>query len=150
MPWPSGWRARILRAFGARIGIGVVIKPRVNIHFPWRLEMGDYSCLGEGVEIYNFAPVTIGSHCCISQRAMLCAANHDYRDPTLKYRNAPIEIGDGVWVCACAFVGPGVQLGDEAVISVGSIVTKSMPANMVCSGNPCVAVKARWRSNAEN
>ena len=144
LPWPSGWRVWLLRRLGAKIGRGVYIKPRVNIHFPWKLEVGDHAWIGEEVFILNFEPVRIGAHACISQRVFLCTGNHDFRVPAMDYRNAPITIGDGAWIGAQCFVGPGVSVGDEAVATAGSIVVKNLPAGMVCSGNPCAYVKPRW------
>jgi putative colanic acid biosynthesis acetyltransferase WcaF len=144
LPVSSGVKCAVLRLFGARVGCGVVIKPRVNIHFPWKLSLGDHSWIGEEVFILNFEPVTIGAHCCISQRAFLCAGNHDFRQPDMPYRNAPITVEDGAWVGAQVFVAPGVTIATEAVITAGSIVTKSQPAGMVCGGNPCVCLKQRW------
>jgi putative colanic acid biosynthesis acetyltransferase WcaF len=122
-----------------------VIKPRVNIHLPWKLVIGDYTWIGEEVFILNFEPVTIGSNCCISQRAFLCTGNHDYRDIAMSYRNAPIRIEDGAWVGAQCFVGPGVIMAREAVATAGSIVLKNLPEAMICSGNPCVHLKPRWK-----
>ena len=145
LPWPSGLRVTLLRAFGAKIGRGVVIKPRVNIHFPWKLEIGDHAWIGEDVFILNFEPVRIGAHACISQRAFLCTGNHDYRDEAFAYRNAPITIGRGAWIGAVAFVGPGVEVGMEAVAAAGTVVTKSLPAGMIFSGNPARGCGARWR-----
>lgn len=144
LPWPASLRRILARLFGARIGRGVYIKPRVNIHFPWRLTVGDHSLIGEEVFILNFAPVTIGEECCLSQRAFLCAGNHDYTDGLFPYRNAPIILGDGVWIGAQSFVGPGVTIGDEAVVTAGSIVASNLPPGMVCSGNPCRPKKKRW------
>jgi putative colanic acid biosynthesis acetyltransferase WcaF len=143
-PFPSGIKCRVLRLFGARVGQGVVIKPRVNIHFPWKLTVGDFTWIGEEAFILNFEPVTIGGHCCISQRAFLCTGNHDFSQLNMPYRNLPIIIKDGAWVGAQAFVGPGVTVGSEAVITAGSVVTRSQPAQMVCGGAPCAALKPRW------
>src|SRR6516162_6346266 len=97
-PFPSRLKCVLLRSFGARIGKGVLIKPRVNIHFPWKLTVGDFTWIGEEVFILNFEPVCIGAHCCISQRAFLCTGNHDYRQEHMPYRNAPITIEDGAWI----------------------------------------------------
>jgi len=133
-----------LKFFGARIGKGVVIKPRVNIHFPWKLTIGDHAWIGEEVFLLNFEPIIIGRHCCISQRAFLCTGNHDYRQPSMPYRNRPITIEDGAWVGAQVFVSPGVTIGIDAVIAAGSVVTRSQPAYVVCSGNPCAVVRNRW------
>ena len=143
-PWPSRLKCSLLRLFGARIGRGVVIKPRVNIHFPWKLNIGDFTWIGEEVCILNFEPVTIGAHCCISQRAYLCAGNHDFRRPDMPYRNRPITVADGAWVGAQVFVAPGTVIGCETVITAGSVVAGDQPAQTVCAGNPCIPMKERW------
>ena len=104
LPWPSRMKVAVLRRFGARIGTGVIIRQRVNIHMPWKLSIGDHCWIGEEAWILNFEPVTMGSHCTISQRAFLCTGNHDYRSSDMKYRNASISIGDGAWVGAQVFV----------------------------------------------
>ncbi len=146
LPWPSKWKCAILRFFGAKVGGGVVIKPRVNIHFPWKLEIGDHCWLGEEVFILNFEPVKLGSDVCLSQRAFLCAGNHDFRDPAFSYRNGPITILDGAWVGAQVFVGPDVEVGGEAVLTAGAIVTKSVPGNRIYSGNPAKDCGVRWKN----
>ena len=145
LPWPSSLKRALLRAFGAKIGDGVVIKPRVNIHFPWRLEVGAHSWIGEEVFILNLEPVRIGTHVCISQRAFLCTGNHDYSKVDFSYRNEPIFIGDGAWICTSVFVGPGVNIGNESVVLAGSAAVKSLPANLICRGNPAVPLKNRWK-----
>lgn len=144
LPIPNSIKRAVLRGFGARIGKGVVIKPRVNIHFPWKLSIGDHTWVGEEVFLLNFEPITIGEQCCLSQRAFLCTGNHDYRQPTMRYRNQPITVEDGAWIGAQVFVSPGVTIGSEAVIAAGSVVTKSQPAGAVCSGNPCAMTRSRW------
>ena len=145
LPWPSSFKCSLLRAFGAKIGRHVYIKPRVNVHFPWKLEIGDYTWIGEEVFFLNMEPIAIGAHCCISQRAFLCTGNHDFRQPSMPYRNRGILVEDGAWVGAQAFVGPGVTIGTEAVIGAGSVVTKNQPREMRCSGNPCMPIGPRWR-----
>jgi putative colanic acid biosynthesis acetyltransferase WcaF len=143
-PWPLSLKRGLLRLFGARIGEGVVIKPRVNVHFPWKLMVGDYAWLGEDVFILNLEPVAIGAHACISQRAFLCTGNHNYRDPCFSYRNAPITIGEGAWVGAGVFVGPGVEFGSEAVAQAGSIISRSVSSNTIMAGNPAKECGSRW------
>lgn len=143
LPWPSSLKVRLLRAFGAQVGDGVVIKPRVNIHMPWRITIGNHVWLGEEVFILNLAPVQIESHVCISQRAFLCTGNHDYRDPAFRYRNMPITVERGAWVGAQVFVGPGVTVGSECVLSAGAVVTKDTTAGMIYTGNPAQAIKPR-------
>jgi putative colanic acid biosynthesis acetyltransferase WcaF len=109
------------------------------------LTVGDHTWIGEEVFILNLEPVTIGRHCCVSQRVFLCTGNHDHRVPEMSFRNRPITLEDGAWVGAQSFVAPDVTVGCEAVIAAGSVVTRSQPERMVCAGNPCVPVKNRWR-----
>ena len=144
LPWPGSLRRTLLRCFGATIGEGVVVKPRVNIHFPWKLEVGDHVWIGEEVNLLNFEPIVIHQHACVSQRSFLCTGNHNYRDPSFSYCNAPIAIRAGAWVGAQAFVGPGSTIGSEAVVCAGSVVTGDIPPAMVCAGNPCKPLKPRW------
>lgn len=143
-PWPSALKIWLLRAFGARVGCHIVWKPRVNVHFPWNLEVGDYAWVGEEVNIVNFAPVVVGAHCCLSQRSFLCSGNHDYRQPDMRYRHAPITLSDGVWIGAGAFVGPGVEIGTDAVVTACTLVFKSLEGGWVYAGNPCRALRRRW------
>ena len=143
LPWPSALRVFWLRRFGAKIGTGVVIRPRVNIHFPWRLVVGDHVWLGEECWLLNLAPITIGSHVCLSQRAFLCTGNHDFSSPTFDLIVKPIEVAAGAWIGAGAFVGPGVKVGSHAVLTAGSVATKNLPASGIYRGNPAVFVKDR-------
>jgi len=151
-PWPlpSAFKRFLLRCFGAQIGRGVIIKPRVNIHLPWKLSVGDFTWIGEEVFILNLEHVTIGAHCCISQRAFLCTGNHDYRRLDMRYRNEAIVVADGAWVGAQSFVAPGVTIGRETVIAAGSVVTNNQPAEMVCSGNPCIPHKSRGAASSNS
>jgi len=144
IPWPSRLRVALLRVFGAKVGRGVLVRHRTNIHMPWKLEIGDHCWIGEEVWILNLEPVRIGSHCCVSQRAFLCTGNHDYRAVDLRYRNAPITVEDGAWVGAQVFVGPGVVIGREAVLAAGSVVTKDVPSGSVYGGNPAAPLRPRW------
>jgi putative colanic acid biosynthesis acetyltransferase WcaF len=143
-PWPSRFKSWLLRLFGAEIGREVYWKPRVNIHIPWKLKVGDHTWIGEEVCIMNFAPIRIGAHCCLSQRSFLCSGNHDYRSPDMQYRHAPIVLEDGVWVGACAFIGPGVTVGIDAVITAMSLANRSLNGGWIYSGQPCKAMRERW------
>jgi len=128
LPWPSAWRAGLLRAFGAKIGVGAVIRANVNISQPWRLTLGDHVWIGEDVGILSLAQVSIGSNVCISQRAYLCTGSHDFRREDFALKVAPITVGDGSWIAAMSFIGPGVEIGPGAVVSAGSVVFKNVPA----------------------
>jgi putative colanic acid biosynthesis acetyltransferase WcaF len=119
-------RVLILRAFGAHISTGVVIKPHVRVKFPWRLSIGAYSWVGEDVWIDNLAQVSIGGQCCVSQAAYLCTGSHDWSKRTFDLMTKPIVIEDGAWICAKATVGPGVRVGEGAVLELGSVATRDL------------------------
>jgi putative colanic acid biosynthesis acetyltransferase WcaF len=129
MHWwcPNRLRVRVLRAFGAKIGDGVSIPYNVKIHWPWKLQIGDHSWLGEESWILNLEPVTIGANTCISQQAFLCTGSHDRHSRTFEFDNAPITVGDSVWVATRATVLRGVNVGDGATIGAGALVVKDVP-----------------------
>lgn len=144
-----GWRRFLLRCFGAQIGKGAHPYPSSRVWAPWNLRMGDHSCLSEGVDCYCVAHVSIGNHSTVSQYSFLCTASHDYTDPHMPTICAPIDIGDRVWVTADVFVGPGVSIGEGAVVTARSTVLENIPPWTVASGNPATPVKKRelkWRS----
>ena len=145
LPYPSGFKAKLLRLFGAKIGTGVVIKPRVNIHFPWKLELGDHVWIGEEAFLLNFEKFIIGDNVCISQRSFLCGGNHDYRQPEMPYRNGPITLKDGAWVGACCFIGPNVTIGSDTVITVGSVILSDQEENLVVTSPITSKTKKRWK-----
>lgn len=144
VPFPSSFKCSLLRMFGSKVGLRVVIKPRVNIHFPWKLTIGDDVWIGEEAFLLNFEELAIGSDVCISQRAFLCGGNHDFRVPGMPYRNGPIVLRDGCWIGACVFVSPGVTVGTDTVVTAGSIVTTDLKSNGIYRGNPLVFIKQRW------
>ena len=144
-PWPQKLKASILTLFGAKVGKGVNFQPNINIHFPWRLEIGDYSWVGINSILLNFEKLKIGSNVAIAHNVFLCCGNHDFRDITYSYKNQPIIINDGVVIGSNVFVAPNVEIGIDSVITAGSVVLKSIPSNMICSGNPCVPIKKRWK-----
>jgi putative colanic acid biosynthesis acetyltransferase WcaF len=139
----SGHRRLLLKLFGARIGVGVVIKPNVRIKFPWRLEIGDHTWIGEEAWIDNLALVTIGSNVCISQGAYLCTGSHDWSSPTFDLIVKPITIGDGAWVAAKSTVGPGVTVGEGAVLGLASTTSKDLDPWSIYSGAPAEFEKKR-------
>ncbi|WP_235935088.1 DapH/DapD/GlmU-related protein [Candidatus Laterigemmans baculatus] len=133
----------MLRLFGARVGKNVNIHPSVQIFIPWAIEVGDWSAIGFDVLVYNLGPVRIGERVTISQRAHLCGGSHDHRDPTLPLLKSPITIGDDVWVCADAFIGPGVSLGSGAVVGARSVVVKDVESWTIAAGNPAILIGQR-------
>lgn len=141
-----GWRRFVLRCFGARIGREVHIYSSARIYFPWNLTIGDWSAIGEDALIYNLGLITLGQQVTISQRAHLCAGTHDYTDPTMPLLRPPITIGDQAWICADAFVGPGVSVGQGAVIGARAVVMKDVEPWAVMTGNPARFIKKRTLS----
>jgi len=139
----SGMKVRVLRLFGAKIGKGVVIKPGVNVKYPWLLSIGDYSWIGEDVWIDNLTRVTIGSNCCLSQGAMLLCGNHNYRLPTFDLMVKPITVHDGAWIGAKSVVCPGVTVGRDAILTVGSMATRDLAERRIYQGVPATAKSVR-------
>jgi putative colanic acid biosynthesis acetyltransferase WcaF len=137
------WRRVVLRCFGASIGSHVNTYASTRIYFPWNLTVGDWSALGEEVLIYNLGHVTIGSRATISHRAHLCAGTHDYRRPDLPLLKPPIRIGDQAWICADAFVGPGVTVGEGAIVGARAAAMRDVPPWTIVAGNPARRVKTR-------
>lgn len=139
----SGLKRALLRAFGARIGNGVVIKPAVNIKYPWFLRVGNHTWIGEGVWIDNLTQVTIGSHVCLSQGCMLLTGNHNYKKTTFDLETGKITLENGVWIGARAVVGPGVKCHSHSVLSICSVATRDLEAYHIYAGNPCRAIRQR-------
>ena len=138
-PWfpvPSALKVAVLRAFGASVGTGVVIRSRVNITFPWKLMIGDHVWIGDEVLILSLAPVRIGENSCISQRAFICTGSHDYRKESFDLVTQPVSIGESCWIGANVFIGPGVDIAAGAVCAAGAVVVKSVSPHQVVGGNP--------------
>ena len=138
-----GWRAFLLRCFGARIGAGAHVYPGVKIWAPWNIEIGEQTGIANGVILYSQGKITIGRKTVISQGAHLCAGTHDYTQPGFPLITKPIVIGSDCWLAADVFVHPGVTIHGGAVIGARSVVAKDMPAWMVSSGFPCRPIKER-------
>ncbi|MDB4793683.1 WcaF family extracellular polysaccharide biosynthesis acetyltransferase [Methylacidiphilales bacterium] len=137
------WRSMVLRCFGATVGRHVHIYPSTRIYFPWNLTIGDWGAIGEDALIYNLGPVTIGEKVTISHRAHVCAGTHDYKDPNLPLLKPAIVIKDQAWICADAFVGPGVTVGEGAVVGARAVVVKDVAPWAVVAGNPARFLKKR-------
>ena len=132
-----------LKIFGAKVGKGVVIKPSVQIKFPWKLEVGNHVWIGEKAWIDNLAQVTIANNVCISQEAYLLTGNHNYKKASFDLITKPIVLKEGCWVGARSVVCPGVIVKAGAVLTVGSIATHDLEVNGIYQGNPAVKVKER-------
>jgi putative colanic acid biosynthesis acetyltransferase WcaF len=139
----SPLKRTVLRAFGAKVGAGVTIKPQVKITFPWKLTIGDHVWLGEECWLLNLDQITIGNHVCISQRAFLCTGSHNYSLVTFDLITKPINLKDGCWIGAGAWVGHGVTLGVDSILTAGSVTTKDIEPSGIYRGNPAIFVRSR-------
>lgn len=141
-----GWRRFLLRCFGAKIGQSVHVYASATIYFPWHLEAGDESAIGEHVFIYNLGHVMLGSRVTISHRAHLCAGTHDHTKPDFPLLRPPIVIGSDAWICADAFVGPGVTVGEGAIVGARAVAMKDVKPRSIVVGNPARESKKRESS----
>ncbi len=142
-PWPIILKVFTLRFFGAKVGKGVVIKPYVNIKYPWFLEIDDYVWIGENVWIDNLGKVKIESNVSISQGAMLLTGNHNYKKAAFDLMIGEITLEEGVWVGAQSVVCPGVTMHSHSILTAGSVLTKDADAYGIYQGNPALKVKER-------
>ena len=139
----SAPKRALLRLFGARVGRGVVLKPRLNIKYPWHLELGDHVWLGEGVWLDSLARIRVGDNVCISQEAYVLTGNHDYRDARFGLRVEAVTVEAESWIGARAVVCPGAQVGRGAVLAAGAVLLGRAEAGGVYQGNPAVRVRER-------
>jgi putative colanic acid biosynthesis acetyltransferase WcaF len=137
------WRSFLLRCFGAKVGRGVHVYPKVKIWAPWNLELSDECGIGNDAILYSQAKIKIGRRAVISQGAHLCAGTHDYSSPGFPLITMPINIGDNAWIAAEAFIHPGITIGEDCVIGARAVVTEDMPRGMICAGHPCEPIKRR-------
>lgn len=138
-----GWRRFLLRLFGARIGKNVIIRPSVTITYPWKVSIGDYSWIGDNVELYSLEEIEIGSNVVISQKSYLCAASHEYDKEDFPIWGRKITIEDECWLATDVYVAPGITISKGAVVGARSSVFKDLPAGKVCMGSPAKVIKDR-------
>jgi putative colanic acid biosynthesis acetyltransferase WcaF len=140
------WRAFVLRRFGARLGEGCHVYPGVRIWAPWNLQLGDHVGVGDGATLYSMDLISIGDYAVISQGAHLCGGTHDYNSENFQLMAEPIEIGARAWICAEAFVHPGVIVPEGAVVGARAVVVRSLEEPWaVYAGNPCRKVGVRQK-----
>lgn len=138
-----GWRRFLLRSFGAKIGEKVIIRPSVQITYPWKLSIGDYSWIGDDVVLYTLGEISIGKHSVVSQRSYLCTGSHDYKKINFPILSQKIIIGDQCWLATDVYIAPGIIIGEGTVVGARSSVYKSLPNGKICVGNPAKVIKER-------
>ena len=139
----SGLRVALLRMFGAHVGEGVVIHSEVCVKYPWHLRIGDNCWIGERAWIDNLATVRLDANVCVSQGCYICTGNHDWKDPAFGLIVRPVHLQDGAWAGAMSTLLPGVILGEGAVAGAGSVVSQSIPAYEIHTGNPATFTRFR-------
>jgi putative colanic acid biosynthesis acetyltransferase WcaF len=139
----SSLKVTLLRWFGARLGQGVVVKPSVSIKFPWKLQVGDHSWIGEAVWIDNLSDVVIGSHVTLSQGCLLLTGSHDHSKTSFDFLSSAIVLEDGVWIGANAVVAGGVTCRSHSILGIGAVAEKDLEAYTIYKGNPAVPVLKR-------
>jgi putative colanic acid biosynthesis acetyltransferase WcaF len=133
----------LLRLFGATVGKGLIIKPTVNIKYPWKLYIGNHVWIGEQVWIDNLEYVSLGDNCCLSQGALLLCGNHDYKKPSFDLITGSITLEEGVWIGAKAIVCAGLTCHSHAMLAAGSVANKDLSPYGIYQGNPAQKIRER-------
>lgn len=139
----NGWRLSLLRLFGAQIGEGCRVAPDCNVWAPWNLRMGVYACLADGVDCYSHDRVELGDYSTVSQRSFLCTASHRISSLERPLFSRPIRIQPHAWVCAEAFIGPGITIAEGAVVGARAVVTRDVEKWTIVAGNPARRIGLR-------
>ncbi len=143
LPWPTVLKVWFLRRFGAQVGKGVVIKPRINIKYPWNIAIGDHVWLGESVWLDSLGRIEIGAHACLSQACMVETGNHDWRKPSFDLFIRPVIIEQGAWAAARSLLLPGAILASHAVLGAGAVLGGATEPYGIYAGVPAVRVGTR-------
>ena len=133
------WRVFLLNIWGAQVDATAHVYSSVEVWAPWNLRVLEFGSLAPRVRCYNIAPITIGAKAIVSQGAYLCTGTHNFRDPAFPLVAKTIEIGARAWVCADALVGPGVTVGEGAVLAAAGVTFRDLDAWTVYVGNPAEA-----------
>jgi len=139
------WRSFLLRLFGAKLGRACHFYPKGKVWAPWNLICEDRVTLADDAELYNPSPMYLGSHAIVSQGAYVCGATHLYNEPSFQLVSFPMRLGAYSWICARAAVNPGVNVGDCAILALGSVATRELEPFGIYAGIPARKVKERSR-----
>lgn len=146
-PFPKSsanrWKIFILRLFGAKVASNAYVYASAKIFMPWNLTMEEHACIASDVDCYNAAPIIIKKYATVSQRSYLCTASHNISSSQHEQIEKPIIIEEKAWVAAEAFIGPGVKIGEGAVVGARAAVFKNVDSWTVVGGNPAKYIKDR-------
>jgi len=137
------WRRFLLRAFGAKIGKKVIIRPTVRTQFPWKVSIGDHSWIGDDVVLYSLGEIEIGAHVVISQKSYICTGTHNSTAEKFDIYAHKVIIEDQCWIATDVYVAPGITIGRGTLVGARSSVFKDLPSGKICLGSPAQVVKDR-------
>lgn len=141
-----GWRRALLRLFGAKIGEAVIVRPTAKITYPWKVEIGDFSWIGDRTTLYSLGPIKIGANSVISQNSYLCTGTHDYSSYAFSIYAKEINIGNKCWIASDVFIHPGVSIHHGAVVAARSTVMNDLEMTGVYAGTPAKFIRDRERN----
>ena len=129
--------------FGAKIGKGVLLRATVKVTYPWNIEIGDYSWIGEDNVLYSLGKIKIGSNVALAHKVYINTGGHEYDKVSFDIFSEPVVIEDECWLTNDVYVAPGVTIGKGSIIAARSSVLKSMPGGKICVGTPAIVIKDR-------
>ncbi len=138
-----GFRCWLLRAFGCRVGRGVVIRPSARVTYPWKVSLGDYCWVGDRTELYSLGEIRVGAHAVVSQDSYLCTGSHNAASPNFAITALPIIVEEQAWIAAGCFVHPGVTVGRGAIVAARSVVRQDVPPGKLVAGHPALIIGDR-------
>lgn len=138
-----GWRRFLLRVFGAAVAPTAIVYGSARIWLPSNLQLGRNAIIGPRAIVYNMSKITLEDYAMVSQGTHLCTGTHDIEDEHFQLKSRPIIIGSRAWVAADAFVGPGVCIGEGAVLGARGCAFRDLDSWTVYTGNPAQAVRKR-------
>jgi len=132
-------RLALLREGLGAVGLDVDVRPPFHCDYGYNIRIGDGVFLNFNCVILDVCEVVIGARTQIAPGVQILTADHP-RDPRQRATGLesgrPVRIGCNVWIGAGALILPGVNIGDDALVGAGSVVTRDVPAGATVFGNP--------------